>query len=172
MRQHHKLAKDWNIKPIANLKNKNTNKEIEEILYDINDKLYFFNNLYINSKGRMYLLNLFKDSADKLNKLSFTRESKQIDRKNEILDRLRELYKTVSNIPSYDDEYFNKLVQNMGKFKMALFIKEKNAGLTEENIFKWIRYNKLFYDIYGFDNNIKSIQEELLKKFLVFKVEE
>lgn len=172
MRQHHKLAKDWNIKPIANLSNKNTNKEIEDILYNVNDKLYFFNNLYINSKARMYLLKLFEDSAAKLNKLSFTRDSKQIDRKNEIVDRLRELYKIVSSVPTFDDEYFHELVTLMGNFKMALFIKEKNAGLTEESIYKWIRYNKLFYDIYGYNNKIESIQKELLKLFYVFSIED
>ena len=162
MRITHKLGKDWNIKPISKLNFKQSNEEIDKILYYVNDKLYFFNSLYMNSTGRTYLLNLLKDSGEKLKTIN-----KNVERRNEILDRLRELYKEVLKIPLINDEYFSELVKKMGQYKMSLFIKNKKEGLSEEDIFKWIRYNKLFYDIYGFDNNICSIQNELLKKYIV-----
>lgn len=163
----HKLGKDWNIKPISKLNFKQSNEEIDKILYDVNDKLYFFNSLYMNSTGRTYLLNLLKDSGEKLKTIN-----KNVERRNEILNRLRDLYKDVLNIPLINDEYFSELVKKMGEYKMSLFIKDKKTGLTDENIYKWLKYNRLFYEIYGYNSSIESIQRELLKKFLVFQVEE
>lgn len=166
MRFTHKLGKDIGISPI-HLKEKYSNKEIDQVLYNINDVLYFFNTLYINSKARQYIMDKLVEYGNDLNNINnFTVGDKKIERKKELLKKMRELYSSLKSNYIFDDEYFNNLVEKMGKYRLSRFIKDKQNGLTDEQIWKYIRENKIFYEVYGQDKSVKSIQDELLKQYI------
>ena len=81
---------------------------------------------------------------------------------------MRELYKKLKSesLNIHNDEYFNNLVEKMGKYRLSRFLKDKQNGLTDEITWKYIRENKIFYEVYGQDKSVKSIQDELLKQYI------
>lgn len=167
MRFTHKLGKDIGISPIQ-LKEKYSNKEIDQVLYNINDLLYFFCTLYINTKALSYIINKLIEYGNDLNNINnFTVGDKKIDRKKELQSKMRELYKKLKSesLNIHNDEYFNNLVEKMGKYRLSRFLKDKQNGLTDEQIWKYIKDNKIFYEVYGQDKSVKSIQDELLRKY-------
>lgn len=165
MRFTHKLGKDIGISPI-HLKEKYSNKEIDQVLYNINDVLYFFNTLYINSKARQYIMDKLIEYGNDLNNINnFTVGDKKIDRKKELLSKMRELYSSLKSNIIFDDEYFSNLVEKMGKYRLSRFIKDKESGKVDE--WKYIQENKLFVDVYGKNHSVKSIQDELFNKYSI-----
>ena len=166
MRVTHKFGKDYGIEPITGLKNHISNNEIDKVLYEINDMLYFFKNLYINSAARSYILSELTAKAKRLKEIELKPEAPQHKLIEELLEKLRTLYRNTEQIPDKDDEYFNKLVNNMGKFRLAFYLKTKESGkLTKELTIKYLYDNVLFCKIYGINESIISIQKELLNNF-------
>lgn len=168
MRYNHNTGKQLGISPI-HLENKYSNKEIDSVLYKVNDLLYFFCTLYINTKALSYIINKLIEYGNDLNNINnFTVGDKKIDRKKELQSKMRELYKKLKSesLNIHNDEYFNNLVEKMGKYRLSRFIKDKQNGLTDEQIWKYIRENKIFYEVYGQDKSVKSIQDELLKQYI------
>lgn len=164
MRVTYNFGKTIGVEPITNLKNKYSNYGIDKALYDINDTLYFFKNLYITSKAKKYLMEKITAVATELNNLEL--EEKKKARRNEIVDRLREIYKGVSKQPNMDDERFPKLVGDMGKFRLAIFLKDKENDRLNKNLtIKYLYENLLFTQIYGKEEHVQSIQKELLNNF-------
>lgn len=165
MRFNHSTGKQLGISPI-HLENKYSNKEIDSVLYKVNDLLYFFCTLYISMEAKTYILNKLKEYGNDLNNVNnFTVGDKKIDRKKELLSKMRELYINLKHQSIHNDDYFSDLVEKMGKYRLSRFLKDKEEGLTDEQIWKYIRENKIFADVYGQDKSVKSIQDELLRKY-------
>lgn len=167
MRYNHSTGKQLGISPI-HLENKYSNKEIDSVLYKVNDLLYFFCTLYINTKALSYIINKLIEYGNDLNNINnFTVGDKKIDRKKELQSKMRELYKKLKSesLNIHNDEYFNNLVEKMGKYRLSRFLKDKESGKVDE--WKYIQENKLFTDVYGKNDSVKSIQDELLSKYAI-----
>lgn len=152
------LGKAIGVSPFK-LTNKYSIKEIDDILYEINDMLYFFNNKYINSVSKDYIKEKITVFGKKLNNVATNGDRTQ--RKAELLDKMRNVYSALSKYAPDDNQ---QQITNMCKFQLAMYIKNKE-NLTEEDIFKLLKDNVLFTKIYGYSEKIDSIQREILKKY-------
>ena len=158
--------KDIEVRPISNLKEKCSSKELDEILYRINDILYFITNFYVTDESKEFLKKELVKAGTAIKKLSFTREDKKILRKNEILERLRKMYSNVEC--SYNPFLTETHMKKMCDYLTALFLKEKkNDELTEERKIEWIKRIKMFSKCYVVYKNVEGVQNELLKYFEV-----
>lgn len=169
--EQEKQPKKWgerNVSPITKLKSHYTTSEMDALLYDINDLLYFLKNLYVTPQSRVYLRDKITETGQQLKQLSFTRDDKKIERRNEILERLRELYVKVNAtvyLPTYQ---YQEVVEKMNKYLTALYLKDKKENLlTEKKRLDWIRKLKVFANIYPVMQNLESVQEELLNYFKI-----
>lgn len=152
------LGKTIGVSPIK-LENKYSIKEIDEIVYEINDILYYFNNKYINSKAKDYIKEKVTVLGKKLNNTPTNGDRTQ--RKAELLDKMRNVYSALSKYIPDDNQ---QQIVNMCKYQLAIYIKNKET-MTEEDIFKLMKDNVLFTKIYGYSEKIDSIQRELLKRY-------
>lgn len=167
MRFNHSKGKDLGISPI-HLENKYSNKEIDAVFYKVNDLLYFFCTLYISMEAKTYVIKKLIEYGNELNNINnFTVGDRKIDRKKELLSKMRELYTNLKHNHIHNDDFFSDLVKSMGKYRLSKFLKDKEEGLTDEQIWKWIKENKIFTDVYGLDKSVKSIQDELLKPYTI-----
>ena len=164
-----KRGKEIGILPISGLKNKNKTTELYQLLYDINDFLYFFSNLYISYSVKEHILQQLTEYAVKFKELDIDGNSKSNDTREEILFILRGCYKELKKY-QYDDikentvDTFNK----MCKYLVALYLKDKNT-LTIDDKLKWIKKIKLYSEFYPISNSLESVQNELLEEFIVHK---
>ena len=160
---------DRQVEPIKGLKVHYSTKEMDDILYRINDILYLFKNLPVLPEARTFLKEKITEAGTELKKLSFTLYDKKIERKNEILSRLRDLYSKVNESSFYPstDEY-QKIVDKTNKYLTALYIKDKKEdNLTEDKQIEWIKKLKLFASVYPACKNLESVQTELLQNFRI-----
>lgn len=166
-----KRGSEIGITPIKGINVRNSCKEIEEILYDINDKLYFFSTLYISNKVKNYILEEIEKAGNKLKNLSLPLASKSIEKKKEIINKLRESYVKIREYNDYDSIKDNmSKEEKMSAYFVARFIKDKNEGLlTVEKRLKWIKDIKFYSNFYCISSSLESVQKELLDYFLVKK---
>ena len=157
------LGKNVGIKPLSNFYNKTTNNELDKLLYDINDKLYFFSTLFVNIKVKNYLLKEIENTANSVKSVSGVDK-----RKAEFITKLRDVYSTLkkyhdnsSTADSVDKE------ERMNGYLVAKYLKDKKNVLTIEQKLEWIKTIKYFSDFYPVFENLKSVQVELLKEFFV-----
>ena len=71
-----------------------------------------------------------------------------------------------------NDVNWDNIVQNMGKFRLSQFIKQKKEsinGLTPVSKHKWLEDNLLFTKAYGYNESIESIQNEIIKSYRIKK---
>lgn len=172
-RVNHYKGIDIGVEPIK-LENHHSNQQIDIILYDINDILYFFRNLYLNWDARKMIQDKLTVSADKLKQISFPlAKSKELNaRRNEILEKMRAIYQNLKKVSVASDANWDNIVENMGKFKLSQFIKQKKDainGLTPVSKHKWLEDNLLFTKVYGYNESIESIQNELIKSYRIKK---
>lgn len=158
------LGKNLNIFPVR-LENKYSIKEIDEILEEVNDTLYFFANKYINDKAKDYIKSKLATLGEKLHNVPTNGD--RTARKKELLDKMRDIYRGLNR---YTPETNPAQIENMCKYILAYYLKRK-AELTDEDKFKYLRDNKLFCDIYGYSERIDSIQKEIIADFSLKKEE-
>ncbi|MBQ3414501.1 MAG: hypothetical protein IJH39_03970, partial [Clostridia bacterium] len=136
---------DREVGPITKLKTHYTTTEMDGILYEINDILYFLKNLYVTPQSRVFLRDRITEAGKQLKQLSFTREDKKAERRDEIVERLRELYTKANATVHLPTVEYQEVVEKMNKYLTALYLKDKNEGnLTEKKRLDWIRRLKLF----------------------------
>lgn len=172
-RHNHYKGVQIGVEPIK-LENHYSNQEMDFILFDINEYLYFFRNLYLNWDVRKMIADKLTVSADRLKQLNFPlAKSKELNaRRNEILDKMRAIYKNLSKVEVGNDANWDNIVQNMGKFRLSQFIKQKKEsinGLTPVSKHKWLEDNLLFTKAYGYNESIESIQNEIIKSYRIKK---
>ena len=160
----HQLGKDYGITPIK-LENKYSTKEMDEILKDINDVLYFFSYLFIGKSAREYILNKLEDAGKKLN--NYSPPIPKAQRKKELLEKLRELYRNVKKILPYDSPNFNNLELKMSGFLVAKFVKQKQQGLTVDDKLYWLKTINTFSQVYTPSESLISVNNELLNYFKI-----
>lgn len=170
-RHKHYKGCEIGVEPIK-MENHYSNQDIDIILYDINDMLYYFRNLYLNWDVRKLIEAKLIVSADKLKRLNFPMaKSNELNaRRNEILEKMRVIYKNLSVVGYTNDINWCEIVRNMGKYKLGQFIKSKKdsiCGLTPSSKHKWLEDNLLFYKAYGYDESIESIQNEIIKSYKI-----
>ena len=160
--------KNRNVTPIKGLKVHFTTKEMDELLYKINDILFIFSNLPIIPQSRVYLREKIIETGKELKKLSFTFGDYKIDRKNEILTRLRELYDRVEQSVILGTDEYQIYVAKANSYLTAVYLKDKKEGnLTVEKQLDWIRKIKIFSTVYPVCKNLESVQNELLNNFKI-----
>lgn len=165
------LYKDNKITPITGLKEHNTNKEIEAVLSNINSELYFFSNLPVNYRSQQYLLEKVTEAGKQLNTISITRETKQLNRRKEILEKLRELYTTLKHLSYPKENEIPESVTKANKYLVAVYLKEKKEGLDLDTTLKWVKKIYRFSKFYEVTESLENVQNELLKSLRVFKEE-
>lgn len=163
-----KFGKDINIIPIK-LKNKNTTKELEEILYGVNDILYEFSYLYITNTAKEYIMNKLVEYGKQLNNIYWplTKGTGKSSRKEELRTKMLDVYKSLqSYLPSSQSS--NKQIDS-NHFLVSLFLKEKknNNGLNDDIAIKWIKKLKLISSCYGITQTLKSVNDECLNHFQI-----
>lgn len=163
-RIEHKLGKDYGIVPI-HLEHKYSIKQLEDIYQRINDILYYFSYLYVGKDAREYLLTKIEECGNDLNNLNMPLA--KVKRKEELLDKLRDMYLNVKKIPSYDSSNFFTLENKMAAFQVSKYLKEKKQGLTDEQKIKWLKNNKMFSLVYTPSESLKSVQDELLADYKI-----
>lgn len=156
--------KDYEIKPITGIKKHQSNKEIEQYLTLINNELYFFANLPVNYDSKEFLKSQITDIGQKLKTLAITRESQQLDRRNEILNKLRTIY---SNLTTCSSSSQNDIIKS-NKYLVALYLKDKKEGMDDKQKLNWIYKIKHFARFYEVTETLANVQTELLKDFRVF----
>ena len=163
-----KKGSEIGINPIS-LKNKIKTKEIEKILVNLNEVFYFFSTLLISKSLKEYILNELKQYGTELNKLNV--EGKTNETKKELLDILREKYSSIKKytyLISQEEEM--EIDRKVNGCLVARFLKDKNNNyLTTENKLKWIKNIKLFSQFYCISKSLESVQNELIKDFVVYK---
>lgn len=161
-RIEHKLGKEYGITPI-HLEHKYSIKQLEDIYQRINDILFYFSYLYVGKDARQYLLTKIEECGKDLTNLNMPLA--KVKRKEELLDKLRDVYVAVKKIPSYDSSNFDILEDKMSGYQVSKYLKEKKQGLTDEQKIKWLKNNKMFSLVYTPSESLKSVQNELLKEF-------
>ena len=165
------LFKDNGVTPITGLKEHNTNKEIEAVLTNINNELYFFSNLPVNYRSQQYLFEKVTEAGKQLNTISITRESKQLNRRKEIVEKLRELYTTLKHLSYPKENEIPESVTKANKYLVAVYLKEKKEGLDLDTTLKWVKKIYRFSKFYEVTESLENVQNELLKSLRVFKEE-
>lgn len=160
---------DLNITPIKPT-TKETNKELEDLLYKVNEDLYFFRNLFINQKAKDYLLGRVEYIGKQLKAVTITRESKQLVRRNYILGELRDIYQ---NLKSYHPvevtiTEVDPDIERMNKYMTGLYLKDKRENkLSVNSKLEWIKKLKQYSTFYKVTENLRTVQEELLDFFKI-----
>lgn len=154
------LGNSIGVKPIK-LECKYSNKEIDEIYHNINDYLFYFAYLYITPKARDFLLSEIVKAGTALAQVSITCGDNKLNRRKELQDKLREIYKSLKAYHPVEEE---GIVEGMAKGRLARWIKEKDK-VTEEESIKWMKENKLFTKIWGPTVQVKSIQDDIFHKY-------
>ena len=165
------LYKDNGVTPLTGLKEHNTNKEIEAVLTNINNELYFFSNLPVNFRSQQCLLEKVTEAGKQLNTISITRESKQLNRRKEIVEKLRELYTTLKHLSYPNENEIPESVTKANKYLVAVYLKEKKEGLDLDTTLKWVKKIYRFSKFYEVTESLENVQNELLKSLRVFKEE-
>lgn len=146
---------------------KKTDEKLEELIYKMNDILYFFSRKIINVKAKNYILSEFEKIG------TTAKDLEDSPRKDEMLTALRHFYKVVRNAdikPSTTadiDDYMK-----LKNYAVAKSIKAKTQ--LQDVILKQLEENRMIYDLYlkpfqnaiGKDINIMNftkIQKELLQ---------
>lgn len=152
------------------------NQNLEELIYQMNDILYFFSRKIISKTARCYILKEFEHIGTK------AKDIEDSPRKEEMLTALRHYYKVVRNaeIGEDDVEQITKLLA----YAIAKSVKAKNE---KTDIEKQLTENRMIFDLYikpiynsEFSKNIpnirtfcsiqKELQEMLVDKY-TFKTE-
>ena len=165
-----KQGKEVDIKPLSGFVSKGSNKELDKIVHDINDKLYFFSTLYINNKVRDYLLKEIEDAGNKTKNVNVPRDSKQAERKAELITKLRDAYTGIRKY--FDDDSIETNIEQekkMSSYLVAKYLKDKKeTEMSVDQKLEWIKNIKMFRDFYPISLSLQNVQNELLKEFVVY----
>lgn len=112
-------------------------QELEDLIYKMNDIIYFFSRKIINKTARSYILTEFEKIGTKAKDLADS------PRKEEMLAALRHYYKVVRNAEIGEDnaEQITKLIA----YGIAKSIKVKNEKRDAE---KQLTENRMIFDLY------------------------
>lgn len=169
-------GQDLKIEPIKFKDHNKKDQKLEELIYQMNDILYFFSRKIISKTARCYILKEFEHIGTN------AKELEDSPRKEEMLTALRHYYKVIRSAEVGEDniEQYTKLLA----YAIAKSIKAKNDKYELE---KQLAENRKIFDlyikpIYGTDicknipnvKNFCSIQKELQEMLIdkyVFKTE-
>ena len=158
---------DYQVTPIKP-SSKYSNKEMDDLLFDINEVLYFFRNLYINEKARDYLLKKIESTGKKLQQVTITVGDAKLQRRQEILGDLRIIYNSIKKATFnqvVDDDLLPE-VEKMNGYICAMVLKDKRENqLTVDKRLEWLKHINRFSRFYPVLENVKSINNEILESF-------
>lgn len=164
-----KTGIELNITPIKP-STKYSNKEMDKLLSDINEKLYYFRNRFINKRVKEYLLKEIEITGKKLKNIPITVENKQLTRRQEILGELRKIYQNLKSLVISDivEEENLPETEKSNKFMVALYLKDKRENnLTTDKMLDWLKQIHIFSNFYPVLGNLKSVNEEIIKYFKI-----
>lgn len=163
------FGKNIGINPIK-LNEKNTTKEIDEILHRVNDIFYEFNCLYITQEVKDSILAKLVELGQDLNNIVCP--IVKSERRNELRKKMQEAYKQIRKY--YPTTVWGDAVTKItdsNRYLVSQFLREKKDGLTDTIALKWIKKIKLLDDYgFGITKNLNSVMEECLKHFKINKI--
>lgn len=158
-----KTLKEIGLPPIK-LKNKYGDKNIDNILKEINELLYFFNYKYVNQTAKEYLLKMLIQFGIELKNIDQPLAKKSSSKKDELIEILRKYYTTLRIY--YPDEDI-ELEQKMSKMMVAQYIRHKKEGFKFRDYLDWLYNIKLFASLYTVTDSLRSVQNEIIKNFVI-----
>lgn len=142
-----------------------SNKEIDNILEMVNSVLYFYYFLFINQKVKEALLTNIQQFATDLKTINLTVGDKKIERRNEILESLRDYYK---KLKSYAPDDNLQVITKMNQFLVSQFIREKeNVTDLDSFYMNWLQKTKKFSEYYPTTDSFRSINNECINYFKI-----
>lgn len=145
--------------------NHSTTKELDKVIYDINDEMYYFKGKYISPKAQQRLIDKLTAWGKELNGMSL--QTEQNKRKEEALKQLREVYKKVYAYRPDDYPENVPQIQAMLKYSVGQYLRNKDKMTLEDNL-KMMKDNKKlwFYNVEPLFA-IKSVTPTLYTKSFV-----
>ena len=159
-----KLGKDVGVVPIK-LQNHITNKEIDEILYQANDILYFFSRCYITANVKEFIVKRLWNLTMMLTNINLQVGDKKLIRREEIRNAFKMIIDSLNRYDANCDRVeLQDTLDKMYKFRVANYLRAKD-GMKMEARLKLIKENWTFFKFYGCNDTYKSVQAELLNSF-------
>lgn len=155
------LGFDVGVTPIKP-QTKISSAQLDVILRSVNDVMYFYRNLHINTRARDEIMDTIKVYGKELRGMNLPKDSKVAARRDELIDALLDIYSKVKECPG---ALADSTKEKMCKYRLAMYLKDKEAGMDEEKKFKWLQDNIHFAKVYGTNERTSSIQNELLETY-------
>lgn len=131
------------IKPIK-FDNHQSNKELDELIFRLNDILYFWSQKYISPRAKDRILKKLTEVGIALNGLTGLENTYPKKRRDEAVEKMRIIFKSV-NAYTPDGYIENREnVVKMMKYSLATYLKDKDK-LDDAAIIKKLRENKILY---------------------------
>lgn len=154
------LGKDIGIKPIHL---KSSTREMNEILEDINEYLFFFSYLYIGDSTKSLLKEKIREIGLKLKEMDVPLA--KANGKQEFREKLLEIYNSLDKYTCYYTDRWKMLEDKMNNFQVSKYLKEKKEGMTIKQQLEWLYKINLFKQAYNLNDNLISVNNELLNNF-------
>ncbi len=182
LRKMEQIRKCWSrgeeigVTPVK-FKNHPTTKQLEDLIYELNDMLYFFSKRYINQYAQNYILRHLTDIGLYMKAIPEKGCTKWNARRDEALAQMRKIYKSVKSHICGSDKDSEWLMEKMAKYNLSLFLKAKENYCGVQGIPEKMRINMLKdnlkllqiyfqdfpYRVYG--NILAGMQKEILDSF-------
>lgn len=152
-----KKGKEIGVRPIK-LENKFSNRVLDAIQSETNSMLFDYCLLYMTNGMKEYLLQRLSEFGERLQEIPSN------PRKEELLTKMREIYRELKGYYSDDDR---ETIRRMNGFLVSEFLREKNDGLTEEVAVKWLRRIKTLSNLMPIERNLLGVHKECLEYFSI-----
>ena len=163
-----KLGKELGVLPLKFI-SKYSTKELEELIKEANDLLYFFSTLFITFEAKLFIQEKLIEIGTRLKDINWPIAKGK--RKEEFREKLLEIYSKVLRYSvTNDSAYTRSIIDSMNSYLVSSFIYDKKTnGINEEMVFKWLKKIKLFSEVYAVKENLLSVQKECLDFWKISK---
>lgn len=156
-----KTLKEIGLIPIK-CKVKETQDDLKELHYAVNDVLFTLGGTYITTGMQKRLLMLLKDKAEGIKNIE--PKSKAIrEKREEILERLRQYYRVLRDYESNNDETQQSKVL---KYRLFVTLRAKE-NFNQDEALKVLGYNKIIVSTCTVKNEkLNEAQSELINRLV------
>ena len=160
-----KFFKDYGVE-VIHLQNKYSVKELDDVLKELNWYFYRFSYLYAGRKAAEFLMKIIEEAGIKIKNITWpmSKGTGTNSRKEELLTKLRDIYKSIKFITDDDKE----LEEKVSKMQIAKYLKVKNE-LTIDDKLEWIKWLFIFSKAYTPNQKLIELQSEILKQFVLWE---
>lgn len=152
-------------------KNKISVDALQNILYEVNELIFFFKQSFATYGIADLLIENFKKKLKALEEIDINGDA--VNKKEEIEKILREYIKNLSVIKSerHSEDEIERAEQTMQKYLVAQYIKLKKMNMTVDQIVTLLKRNRLLADtlctkyLKSFSDMQNELLEMIYKKF-------